>query len=186
MGKWAVLPRWFFHSWSFHITAWCKYSHKGRALFSILLKRVEPAKYKHQVGGFISGLYPRPFWPDKIRSRKTPYGIKWTEDINTLGEVPDEAWVKSFLVVYVQNLEARSLANQVSIQLVLLIHCKKKFVGHILIASVAFLLCVWHVKCKVCLRFEKCSFKVCCFFDLTHLPWVSSLVAWFVVELPGM
>ena len=30
------------------------------------------------------------------------------------------------------------------------------------------------------------SFKVCCCFDLTHLHALSSLVAWFVVEMPGM
>ena len=153
MGKWAVFPRWFFHGWSFYITAWCKYSHKGRALFSILLKRVEPAKYKQQVGGFISGLYPRPFWPDKIGSRKTPYGIRWTEDIDTLGEVPDEAWVKSFLVVYVQNLEARSLAKcQYSLSYSFTV---KKSLQVIFWSPQLHSFCVCDVKCKVCLQFEK-------------------------------
>ena len=38
--------------------------------------------------------------------------------------------------------------------LMCMVHCKK--FNHILVTSVAFLLCVWHVKFKKCLQFKQC------------------------------
>ena len=69
------------------------------------------------------------------------------------------------------------------------------YFNHILITSVAILLCVWHMKFKKCLEFKSewsffllnqfiymykssCLVRVHVCFNLTHLPMMEFLVAW--------
>ena len=67
-----------------------------------------------------------------------------------MGEVPDEACVKPFLVVYIQNPQARSFAKQVSVQLVqfILTYCYTHVNSHIV--KRIFAIKRWQFVCSHC------------------------------------